>query len=103
VDGQRNLMDAVRGEIRLEHNGKLYQLAAETAALFVRPRGIHLPEAHLLVDGAPARGCLVDFGLYIFNNAAERLRRGLGTYLYLPKLESAAEAQIWADVMRAAE
>jgi malate synthase len=103
IDGQRNLIDAVRREIRLEANGKLYQLADETAALFVRPRGIHLPEAHLLVDDAPARACLVDFGLYAFHNAVERHRRGLGTYLYLPKLESADEARVWADVLRASE
>ncbi|WP_096328397.1 malate synthase A [Nannocystis exedens] len=103
VDGQRNLIDAVRREIRLEQNGKLYQLAEQTAALFVRPRGIHLPEAHVRVDDEPARGCLVDFGLYAFHNAAERLRRGLGTYVYLPKLESAAEARVWADVLRASE
>ena len=99
VDGQRNLIDAVRGEIRVEHCGKLYALAPETAALFVRPRGLHLPEAHVLVDGAPARGALVDFGLYAFHNAAYRRSRGLGTYFYLPKLESAPEAAIWDDAL----
>lgn len=103
VDGQRNLLDAVRREIRVDQAGKLYSLAEETAALFVRPRGLHLPEAHLLVDGAPARGALVDFGLYAFHNAACRQRGGLGTYFYLPKLESAAEAQVWADALAHAE
>jgi malate synthase len=103
VDGQRNLIDAVRREIRLETPDRLYTLNERTAALFVRPRGLHLPEAHVLVDGEPARGCLVDFGLYAFHNAAARLAQGTGTYFYLPKLESAAEAAVWADVMAVSE
>jgi malate synthase len=103
VDGQRNLRDAVRRELRLETPGRLYTLDERTAALFVRPRGLHLPEAHVIVDGAPARGCLVDFGLYAFHNAAARLAQGTGTWFYLPKLESAAEAAVWSDVMAVSE
>ncbi len=103
VDGQRNLRDAVRGDIRLEQNGKVYALADRTATLFVRPRGLHLPERHILVDGAPAHGSLVDFGLYTFHNARHRHERGLGTYFYLPKLESHREAQIWDAALAASE
>jgi len=103
VEGQRNLRDAVRGEIRLTHNGRVYALDERVAALFVRPRGLHLPERHILVDGAPAHGCLVDFGLYAFHNAQYRHARGLGTYFYLPKLEGHREAEVWDAVLTAAE
>jgi malate synthase len=103
VDGQLNLIDAVRGEIRLEQAGKVYALGERTAALFVRPRGLHLPERHLRIDGAPAHGSLVDFGLYAYHNARYRHERGLGTYFYLPKLESHTEAAVWAAVFAATE
>jgi malate synthase len=103
IEGQRNLRDAVRGEIRVTQNGKDYALAERTAALFVRPRGLHLPERHVLVDGAPVHASLIDFGLYVFHNARHRHERGLGTYLYLPKLEGHREAQVWAAVLAAAE
>ena len=103
IDGQHHLRDAVRGEIRVTLDGKVYALGEQTAALFVRPRGLHLPERHILVDGAPAHGCLVDFGLYAVHNARHRHERGLGTYFYLPKLESHREAQLWDAVLVATE
>ncbi|TAJ13332.1 MAG: malate synthase A [Planctomycetota bacterium] len=99
VDGQANLIDAVRRVI--EHrgeNGKEYRLAERTATLIVRPRGWHLDEKHALVDGRPMSGSLFDFGLYFFHNAAELVRRGSGPYFYLPKLESHLEARLWNDV-----
>ncbi len=99
VGGQAALMDAVRGTLRFESpEGKSYQLAERTAQLVVRPRGWHLVESHLMVDGAPVSASLFDAGLYLFHNAAERLARGSGPYLYLPKLESHHEARLWNDV-----
>jgi malate synthase len=96
IDGQQNLRDAVRRTISLETAGKTYRLSSETATLLVRPRGWHLPERHVLVDGEPVPGSLFDFGLAAFHNAAELLRRGSGPYFYLPKLESHLEARLWA-------
>jgi malate synthase len=99
VVGQANLIDAVRRTI--EHrgeNGKEYRLAERTATLIMRPRGWHLDEKQVLVDGRPMSGSLFDFGLYFFHNAAELLRRGSGPYFYLPKLESHLEARLWNDV-----
>jgi malate synthase len=100
VQGQLNLRDAVRRKIAFEDaaSGKAYRLNERTATLLVRPRGIHLPEKHVLVDGTPVPGCLFDFGLYFFHNARELLTRGTGPYFYLPKLESHHEAAIWNDV-----
>lgn len=100
VSGQQNLYDAVRGTIAYEApgGGKSYRLAERTATLMVRPRGLHLPERHLLVDGAPAPGALVDFGLFFFHNARELAARAAGPYFYLPKLEAASEARLWNDV-----
>jgi len=95
VHGQKNLFDAVRGTISLETPEKTYHLKEETAVLFVRPRGLHLLEKHLLVDGAPVRGSLFDFGLFMFHNARELIARGTGPYFYLPKLESHLEARLW--------
>jgi malate synthase len=103
IDGQINLRDAVRGTISLESGGKKYELGEKTATLFVRPRGLHLPEKHLLVDGKPVPGSLFDFGLYFFHNARALLARGTGPYFYLPKLESHKEARIWNDVFVAAQ
>ncbi|RYZ60780.1 MAG: malate synthase A, partial [Proteobacteria bacterium] len=103
VAGQVNLFDAVRRTITLEQNGKRYELASQTAVLFVRPRGLHLQEAHVLVDGEPVPGSLFDFGLFVFHNAKELIARGSGPYFYLPKLESHLEAQLWNDVLGAAE
>ena len=103
VRGQVNLCDAVNRSISLDASGKQYRLNDDTATLIVRPRGWHLPEKHLRVDGRPVPGALVDFGLYLFHNAAELKRRGTGPYFYLPKLESHLEARLWNDVFRYAE
>ena len=97
VDGQRNLADAVRRTIELETQDKTYRLEEETAVLVVRPRGWHLLERHLLVDGEPVSASLFDFGLAFFHNAEELLERGSGPYYYLPKLESHLEARLWND------
>ena len=100
IDGQVNLTDAVRRAITYTDAAtkKEYKLNARTAVLFVRPRGWHLEERHLLVDGAPMSGSLFDFGLYFFHNAKELLSRGTATYFYLAKLESHLEARLWNDV-----
>jgi malate synthase len=98
IDGQVNCYEAVRRTISLDRSEKSYRLGEETAELLVRPRGWHLPEKHLLLDGRPLSGSLVDFGLYAFWNAAELLERGKGPWLYLPKLESHLEARLWNDV-----
>jgi malate synthase len=96
VSGQASLMDAVRRELRFESpQGKEYRLNDRTATLVVRPRGWHLVERHLLVDGLPVSASLFDFGLYFFHNAEELVARGSGPYFYLPKLESHSEAQLW--------
>ncbi len=105
VEGQRALHAAVRRT--LTHvdpaSGKSYRLSDAPAVLLVRPRGLHLPENHLLVDGRPIPGPLFDFGLYFFHNARELLARGTGPYFYLPKLESHLEARLWNDVFVAAQ
>jgi malate synthase len=99
VDGQRNLYDAVRRTISLDTGTKSYALGpGPFPTIVVRPRGWHLDERHLPVDGAPAVGALVDFGLYFFHNAAELIARGSGPYFYLPKMESHLEAALWNDV-----
>jgi malate synthase len=103
VDGQRNLADAVRGTIELETEKKTYRLNEETAVLVPRPRGWHLPERHLLVDGEPVSASLFDFGLACFHNAAELIERGSGPYFYLPKLESHLEARLWNDAFNLAQ
>ena len=104
VGGQAALMDAVRRELRfVSPEGKAYRLNERIATLLVRPRGWHLAEAHVLVDGAPISASLFDFGLYFFHNAAESLRRGSGPYFYLPKLEASEEARLWNDVFVAAQ
>ena len=97
VEGQRNLADAVRGTIELETEQKTYRLNEETATLVPRPRGWHLPERHVLVDGEPVSASLFDFGLAFFHNAAELIERGSGPYFYLPKLENHLEARLWND------
>jgi len=98
VEGQVNLRDAVAGTIRLESKGKTYELGPRPATLVVRPRGWHLFEKHLEVDGKPAPAGLVDFGLYFFHNAKTLLGKGSGPYFYLPKMESHLEARLWNDV-----
>ncbi|HMI99621.1 MAG TPA: malate synthase A, partial [Gaiellaceae bacterium] len=97
VEGQRNLAEAVRGTIELETERKTYRLNEETAVLVPRPRGWHLHERHVLVDGEPVSASLFDFGLAFFHNAAELLERGSGPYFYLPKLENHLEARLWND------
>ena len=103
--GQRNLQDAIRRTIAHTDalSGKAYRLNARTAVLIVRPRGWHLDEVHMLVDGAPVSAALFDFGLYFFHNARELLARGSGPYFYLPKLESHAEARLWNLVFETAQ
>ena len=104
IQGQVNLYDAVRRTISFESpDGRVYRLAEKTATLLVRPRGWHLDERHVLIDGEPISASLFDFGLYVFHNAHELVRRGTGPYFYLPKLESAEEAALWHDVFCAAE
>jgi len=99
VQGQINMRDAVRRTIDFASaEGKQYKLNDAVATLLVRPRGWHLEEKHMSVDGKPMSGSLFDFGLYFFHNAKERLQRGSGTYFYLPKLESHLEARLWNDV-----
>jgi len=100
VEGQYNLADAVRGKIDYvdPQSGKAYKLNDKIATLFVRPRGWHLLEKHVTVDGKPMSGSLFDFGLYFFHNAKPALERGTGPYFYLPKLESHLEARLWNDV-----
>jgi malate synthase len=101
VEGQANLIDAVRREISFaspDGGGKEYRLNDKVATLMVRPRGWHLEERHVLVDGAPVSASLFDFGLYFFHNAEELIRRGSGPYFYLPKLESHVEARLWNEV-----
>jgi malate synthase len=105
LEGQLNLRDAVRRTITFEDpkTGKSYQLIDQPAVLFVRARGWHLEERHLLVDGQPMSGGLFDFGLYLFHNAKELLHRGSGPYFYLPKMESHLEARLWNDVFTLSE
>jgi malate synthase len=99
IEGQVNLSDAIRRTIDFTADtGKRYELHDDTATLMVRPRGLHLDEVHVEVDGEPMSGSLFDFGLYFFHNASELLARGSGPYFYLPKLESHREARWWNDV-----
>ncbi len=100
IEGQINLRDAVRRTIAFTDpkNGKTYELGEKLATLIVRPRGWHLPEAHVLVDGEEASGGIFDFALYFFHNAKEALSRGTGPYFYLPKMESHLEARLWNDI-----
>ena len=103
VDGQWNLMEAVRGTLSLDAGEKHYALADTLATLVVRPRGWHLEERHLRVDDRPVSASLFDFGLYFYHNARERLERGTGPYFYLPKMESHLEARLWNDVFNFAQ
>ena len=98
IQGQINLKAAICRELKLESNGKTYQLNDEIATLQVRPRGWHLDEKHVLVDGARVSGGLFDFALFLFHNAKEQIGRGAGPFFYLPKLESHLEARLWNDV-----
>lgn len=104
IDGQRNVMDAVRHTISFENpDGRTYELKDEIATLVIRPRGWHLVERHLTIDGAPISASLFDFGLAFFHNAKEQLERGAGPFYYLPKMESYLEARLWNDVFVAAQ
>jgi len=98
LTGQVNMRDAVRRTISLEQNGKSYKLNDKIATLVVRPRGWHLDEKHVLVDGQRISGGIFDFALFMFHNAKEQLARGAGPYFYLPKLESHLEARLWNDI-----
>ncbi len=100
LEGQINLKDRWAGSIDFTdpRSKKRYAIGKNPAVLIVRPRGWHLPEAHLTVDGEPISGALFDFGLYIFHNARPLLAQGTGPYFYLPKLENAREARLWNDV-----
>jgi malate synthase len=98
IDGQINLRDAVRRTITLEQGGKSYKLNDKTAVLLPRPRGWHLDEKHVTVDGNVVSGGIFDFALYFFHNAKELLKRGSGPYFYLPKMESHLEARLWNEI-----
>jgi malate synthase len=98
ISGQINLKDANNKSISLESNGKSYKLNDQTAVLFVRPRGWHLLEKHVLVDGEVASGSIWDFALYFYHNAKQRIANGSGVYFYLPKMESHLEARLWNDI-----
>jgi len=101
LNGQINLRDAVRGTISFYNakKNKNYTLNQNTAVLMVRPRGWHLDEAHVFVDGAPMSASLFDFGIYCFHNAKELIKRGSGPYFYFPKLEHYLEARLWNDAI----
>ncbi len=99
IQGQINLRDAINRRIDyVSPEGKQYRLNDQIATLLVRPRGWHLVEKHLLIDGKPASGSLFDFGLYFFHNVKTLLAKGTGPYFYLPKIESHLEARLWNDV-----
>jgi malate synthase len=103
VTGQWAVGEAVRRRLTFQTDEKVYRLNDDIATLVIRPRGWHLDEAHLVVDGAPISASLFDFGLSFFHNAREQLDRGTGPYFYLPKLESHLEAYLWNDVFVAAQ
>jgi malate synthase len=98
ITGQINLKEAIRGTITLDQKGKTYKLNDKIATLLVRPRGWHLEEKHVLLDGKRISGGIFDFALFMFHNAKEQLARGAGPYFYLPKLESHLEARLWNDI-----
>src|SRR5919107_473641 len=103
LGGQRNLRAAITRSIDFESGGKSYALGEEVATIVVRPRGWHLPEKHLVIDGDPMSGSLFDFGLYLFHSGRLQVENGLGPYFYLPKMESHLEARLWNDVFVAAQ
>ncbi len=98
IQGQVNLKDAIRRAISFEQNGKLYKLDDKIATLQIRPRGWHLDEKHVLVDGQRVSGGLFDFALVFFHNAKEQIAHGAGPFYYLPKMESHLEARLWNDI-----
>src|SRR5580698_575747 len=105
IRGQVNLADAIRRTISFEDGatGKIYRLNEKTATLIVRPRGWHLPEKHVRINGEAVSGSLFDFALFLANNHEALARRGTGPYFYLPKMESHLEARLWNDVFVAAQ
>ena len=104
IEGQINCSDAIRRTIEFQNpDGRIYRLNDEIATLLIRPRGWHLLEKHVLVDGEPISGSLFDFGLYMWRNAKELVSRGSGPYFYLAKLESHVEARLWNDVFNYAQ
>mmetsp|Transcript_15816 Transcript_15816/g.23152 ORF Transcript_15816/g.23152 Transcript_15816/m.23152 type:complete len:543 (+) Transcript_15816:236-1864(+) len=105
IEGQRNLRDAVQGTITFTNpkTGKVYAPKDKTAVLFVRPRGWHLDEAHVTVNGRVTSGSIFDFGLYFYHNVHHLIKKGTRPYFYLPKLESYLEARLWNDVFLAAQ
>ncbi|HXM80842.1 MAG TPA: malate synthase A, partial [Burkholderiales bacterium] len=104
IQGHLNLRDAIRRNIDfVTPEGKAYKLQEKTATLFVRPRGWHLPEKHVTIDGKAISGGIFDFALYFFHNAKALIARGSGPYFYLPKMESHREARLWNDIFIAAE
>jgi malate synthase len=103
ITGQLNLIDAIRRTIALEQGGKSYRLNDSVATLVVRPRGWHLDEKHVLVDGKRVSGGIFDFALFMFHNAKELIARGSGPYFYLPKMESHLEARLWNDIFIATQ
>src|SRR3954470_8070811 len=104
IGGHVNLIDAIEGTIEFsQEDGKEYRLQEDVATLLVRPRGWHLPEKHMTVDGQPIAGAFVDFGLYFFHNAKRLLDKGSGPYFYLPKMQSHLEARLWNDVFNHAQ
>jgi malate synthase len=103
VGGQQNLTDAIERSIRVETPEKTYELRDEVAVLLVRPRGWHLEEQHVEIDGRPVSASFFDFGVYLARNAARLLERGTGPYFYLPKLESHWEARLWNDAFTLAQ
>ena len=98
IQGQINLGLAIRRKLTLEQKGKTYKLNDKIATLQVRPRGWHLEEKHVLIDGKRVHGGIFDFALFMFHNAKEQIARGYGPFFYLPKLESHLEARLWNDV-----
>ena len=104
IEGQINLQEAIRRTLEFKSpEGRVYSLNEQSATLVVRPRGWHLSENNLRIDGKPMSGSLFDFGLYFFHNAKELLKRGSGPYFYLPKMESHLEARLWNDVFNFAQ
>ena len=103
MEGQASIADAVRRTITFTQGDKAYRLNEKTAVLIPRPRGWHLDEKHVAIDGQPVSGALFDFGLLFFHNAKELLARGSGPYYYLPKMESHLEARLWNDVFTFAQ
>lgn len=99
IEGQLNMRDAIRRSVTYQSpEGKSYKLNEKTATLLVRPRGWHLMENHVLIDGEPVSGAIFDFALFVFHNAREALARNTGPYFYLPKMESHLEARLWNDI-----